>query len=106
MKTPMQELIEELNNVKPTQFCSIETIRDWAESLLAKEEDVIIYAFLEGCESAPDDGQPISGQTWYNETFNSKEKRSDNFEKERYPTLHWDSLPTPNEINKRNTKEK
>jgi hypothetical protein len=38
MKTPMQELIEKLNNVKPTEFCSIETIKGWAESMLEKEK--------------------------------------------------------------------
>lgn len=39
MKTPMQELIEKLNNVKPTEFCSIETIKGWAESLLDKQTE-------------------------------------------------------------------
>ena len=42
--------------------------------LLQKEKEVIIDAFLEGCNSAPDDGQPIFGKTWYNKTFNTKEK--------------------------------
>ena len=41
MKTPMQELIEKINNVKPTEFCSIETIRGWAEELLEKEKEVM-----------------------------------------------------------------
>lgn len=42
MKTPMQELIDRLNNVKPTEFCSIETIKGWAESMLEKEEALTI----------------------------------------------------------------
>ena len=50
MKTPMQELIDKLNNVKPTEFCSIETIKGWAESMLEKEkhmmEKVYYDAFL------------------------------------------------------------
>jgi hypothetical protein len=50
MKTPMQELIEKLNNVKPTEFCSIETIKVWAESLLEKEKEQIIDAFGVGCQ--------------------------------------------------------
>ena len=49
MKTVMQELIDKLNNVKPTQYCSIETIRGWAESLLEKEKEQIVNAYKEGC---------------------------------------------------------
>jgi hypothetical protein len=49
MKTAMQELIDKLNNVKPTQYCSIETIRGWAESLLEKEKEQIVNAYKEGC---------------------------------------------------------
>ena len=48
MKTPMQELIERLNNVKPTEFCSIETIKGWAESLLEKEKEQIMDAYTAG----------------------------------------------------------
>jgi hypothetical protein len=39
MQTPVQELIEQLNNVKPQDFCSIETIKAWAESMLEKEKE-------------------------------------------------------------------
>ena len=39
MKTPMQELIDRLNNVNPQDFCSIETIKGWAEELLEKEKE-------------------------------------------------------------------
>jgi len=48
MKTPIQELIERLNNVKPTEFCSIEIIKGWAESLLEKEKAVIMDAYTAG----------------------------------------------------------
>lgn len=48
MKTAMQELIEKLNNVKPTEFCSIETVKGWAESLLGKEKEQIINTYKEG----------------------------------------------------------
>ena len=34
----------------------------------------------------------------------SEVQRSVNFEREDQPTLHWDSLPTPNEMNKRKEK--
>ena len=52
MKTAMQELIDKLNNVKPTQYCSIETIRGWSESLLEKEKDQIVNAYKEGCSDS------------------------------------------------------
>ena len=39
MKTPIEELIEKLNNVKPTEFCSIETIKGWAEEISDKEKE-------------------------------------------------------------------
>lgn len=43
MKTPIQELIDRLNNVNPQDFCSIETIKGWAESLLDVEKDTFIH---------------------------------------------------------------
>ena len=72
MKTPMQELIDKLNNVKPTEFCSIETIKGWVESLLEKEKEVIEDAYMEGgdWESLP---QPRF-DNYYNQTFNTKER--------------------------------
>lgn len=72
MKTPLQELIEKLNNVKPTQFCSIETIRDWAESLLEKEKEVIKDAFIEGDQKGHYVFPQESAEMYYNETFNTK----------------------------------
>ena len=74
MKTPMQELIEQLNNVKPQDFCSIETIKGWAKELLEKEKEVM-------CEFADDYQRNCfqkSSDDYYNETFNNKrnERRS------------------------------
>ena len=76
MKTPMQELIEKLNNVKPTQFCSIETIRDWAESLLQEEKHLIIGAYEFGWDDGANNYRPVSdviyedGEDFYNKKFN------------------------------------
>jgi hypothetical protein len=50
MKTAMQELIEKLNNVKPTEFCSIDTIREWSKELLEKENKQIMDSWKEGTE--------------------------------------------------------
>ena len=77
MGTPMQELIDRLNNVKPTEFCSIETIKGWAESLLEKEKEVIMDAYGAGSNTEWD-GDPIwmlvQKREYYNETFNTKER--------------------------------
>ena len=72
MKTPIQELIEQLNSVKPTQFCSIETIKGWAEELLKKEKEVIEDAYMAGESDATH--KMNSSLNYYNETFNTKEK--------------------------------
>ena len=55
LKTAMQELIDKLNNVKPTQYCSIETIRGWSESLLEKEKEQLERAWQDGAETAQND---------------------------------------------------
>ena len=68
----MQELIDQLNNVKPQDFCSIETIKVWAESLLEKEKEVIVD-FAYNCRNlmAADE---FAITHWYYKTFNTKEK--------------------------------
>ncbi len=80
MKTPIQELIDKLNNVKPTEFCSIETIKGWAESLLEKEKEVMCE-FVHDCADNLFSG--YSGfEEYYSEkiegifqkTFNTKER--------------------------------
>jgi len=72
MKTAMQELIEKLNNVKPTEFCSIETIKGWAESILEKEKEQIMDAYNEGHYHLEFDS--FNPSQYYNETFNANEK--------------------------------
>ena len=71
MKTAVQELIDKLNNVKPTQYCSIETIRVWAKSLLEKEKEQIINAYKEGCsdEIFSEKTDDIRANYYYNETY-------------------------------------
>lgn len=59
MKTPMQELIEQLNSVKPTQFCSIETIKGWAEEMLEKEKEFMKGVWLDGKNSRINGQDPM-----------------------------------------------
>jgi len=74
MKTAVQELIDKLNNVKPTQYCSIETIRVWAKSLLEKEKEQIINAYKEGCsdEIFSEKTDDIRANYYYNETYGER----------------------------------
>jgi hypothetical protein len=72
MKTPMQELIEQLNNVKPQDFCSIETIKGWAKELLWKEKEVVNDAYITGFSDR--DIYHQAEDCYYSETFKTKER--------------------------------
>jgi hypothetical protein len=65
-QTAVSWLQDKLNNVKPTQFCSIETIKEWVEQAKQMEKEQIIAAFDIACE---DDDR--IGREYYNETFTS-----------------------------------
>jgi hypothetical protein len=69
MKTPMQELIEKLNNVKPTEFCSIETIKGWAESMLEKEKEQIVNAWIDDRFPLDKDWVRQCAEKYYEETY-------------------------------------
>ena len=69
MKTPMQELIERINNVKPTEFCSIETIKGWAESMLEKEKEQIVNAWIDDRFPLDKDWVKQCAEQYYNETY-------------------------------------
>ena len=76
MKTAMQELIDKLNNVKPTQYCSIETIRGWAEFLLEKEREQIVNAYKEGCSDSilDESTDEVRANEYYNETYGNPDR--------------------------------
>jgi hypothetical protein len=70
MKTAMQELIDKLNNVKPTQYCSIGTICGWAEFLLEKEKEQIVNAYNSGQQIPPFE----FAEKYYNETYTNPDQ--------------------------------
>ena len=43
-QTAVEWIIEQINNVKPHQFCSLETIKEWCEQAKAMEKEQIIEA--------------------------------------------------------------
>ena len=76
MKTAMQELIDKLNNVKPTQYCSIETIRGWAEFLLEIEKEQIVNAYKEGCSDSilDESTDEERAEEYYGETYTNPDR--------------------------------
>lgn len=77
MKTAMQELIDKLNNVKPTQYCSIETILGWAEFLLEIEKEQIVNAYKEGCYDGgffDEKWDEVRAKEYYNETYTNPDQ--------------------------------
>lgn len=67
MKTPMQELLDKINN---EEFDHLDDCKMFIqEYMLEKEKEVIETAFLEGRIL-----RPLDSEQWYNETFNTKEK--------------------------------
>jgi len=76
MKTAMQEMFDKLNNVKPTQYCSIQTILGWAEFLLEIEKDQIVNAYKQGCSDSilDESTDEVRAKEYYNETYTNPDR--------------------------------
>ena len=70
MKTPMQELLEWVRATLPMDLDTSRMIEQKIESMLEKEKEVIMNAYIFGIQ----DEFVIGSQRYYNETFNTKEK--------------------------------
>ena len=70
MKTPMQEMLEWVRATLPMDLDWPIMIEQKIESMLEKEKEVIMDAYIFGIQ----DEYVIGSQTYYNETFNTKEK--------------------------------
>ena len=70
MKTPMQELLEWVRETIPMDLDTPRMIEQKIESMLEKEKEVIMNAYIFGIQ----DEYVIGSQRYYNETFNTKEK--------------------------------
>ena len=73
MKTPMQELIDRIKQLKYSEineqaWDAYDAVMDLAESLLEKEKEQIIDAYEVSHISM------MTAEQYYNETFNTKEK--------------------------------
>jgi hypothetical protein len=81
MKTPMQELIEQLKELYDFEFKVSGTKNEpilWAigkaQALLKKEKEVIENAVKQGWDYNEEGLVQWMGEKYYNETFNTKEK--------------------------------
>jgi len=77
MKTPMQEMIDEMNKIlREEKECFILDLRDKARELLQKEKEVINNAYIEGCGDniLCESTDKKRAEEYYNETFNANEK--------------------------------
>jgi hypothetical protein len=69
-QTAVESIIEKINNVKPTEFCSIETIKKWCIEAKQMEIEQIRRAFCHG-EVARD---RIDSMEYYLETYGHENK--------------------------------
>lgn len=67
--TAVEWLQDKLNNVKPTQLCSLNTIKEWVEQAKEKEEQNIINAFDAGHRSG---AWNFLGEEYYEETYKNE----------------------------------
>jgi len=73
MKTPIQELIDKWKQEKGSYIPNAPIFQEFindAKEMLEKEKEVIITAYETGDKYKTE----ISGENYYNETFNTKEK--------------------------------
>jgi len=70
MKTPMQDMLEWVRATLPMDLDTPRMIEQKIESMLEKEKEVIMNAYIFGIQ----DEYVIGSQRYYNETFNTKEK--------------------------------
>ena len=81
--TAVEWLQDKLNNVRPTQICSIETIKEWVEQAKEMEKEQIIEARNDGFKVSGEGfngeygiedfnflTEEIKSEQYYNETFN------------------------------------
>lgn len=64
-QTAVEWIELKLNSVKPIDFCSIETIKDWVQQAKEMEKQQIIDAYKFGIS----DEYVIGSEQYYNETF-------------------------------------
>jgi hypothetical protein len=66
-QSAVDSILAKLNNVNPTEFCSIETIKEWCQQAKEMEKEQIIDAFNIGFK---DSGLSyVIGEIYYRQTY-------------------------------------
>ena len=74
MKTPMQELLEWVRATLPMDLDTPQMIERKIESMLEKEKEVIMDAWMDDRFPLDKDWLKQCAENYYNKTFNTKEK--------------------------------
>jgi hypothetical protein len=79
MKTPMQEMFDQLKASRKDEYglaFAIDMLLENEESMLKKEKEVIKNAYIEGCGDniLCESTDKKRAEEYYNETFNTKDK--------------------------------
>ena len=77
MKTPIQELIEQLKASRKDEYglaFAIDMLLENEQEMLKKEKEVIENAVKQGWDYNEEGLVQWMGEKYYNETFNTKEK--------------------------------
>jgi hypothetical protein len=75
MKTPMQEMFDQLKASRKDEYglaFAIDMLLENEQAMLEKEKEVIENAYWDGGQWVPTSGSQC--EEYYNETFNTKEK--------------------------------
>jgi hypothetical protein len=77
MKTPMQEMFDQLKASRNDEYglaFAIDMLLENEQKMLKKEKEVIVNAVKQGWDYNEEGLVQWMGETYYNETFNTKEK--------------------------------
>lgn len=74
-QTAVEWIELKLNSVKPTDFCSIETIKDWVKQSKQMEKEQIEKAFQHSIVAMVV-GKVLSPEEYYNETYGKQDKQT------------------------------
>jgi hypothetical protein len=74
-QTAVEWIELKLNSIKPTDFCSIETIKDWVKQAKQMEKEQIIDSFRNGLDDFYDKDTSFyeNGEKYYNETYKQQD---------------------------------
>ena len=71
--TAVEWLLQQINSVKPHQFCSIETIKEWCEQAKEMEKQEIIEAAIWMPNNFGTEFLPELGNQYYKERYGKEE---------------------------------